>query len=456
MTAYRHPLSTNFVYYIIAALLAILSPYLTIIDYKVPAIIFIGCMLFFSMLIIINNNFYYIFIFIIIANPFISFIVRLSNNDSSLVKFGVQVVMGSFIVIPFFATITKRFNFYHAILKRDYIFIFMLAYLFANILSFLVNPVMKLSTSAIFIYRFFVLICIYILSIVEFNNQKKIDYLLFGIIYSVISLNLLGIYQISNGIFNTDRHVKAVFSAFSHPNMYGNYIIIANVICLFLIKTTRSVVLKFFLYILLASNGYLISQTYSRTAIVIFLLVTLCWVIQNRTFFILPYLLILCLLILFYFPDIVNYWTIRFNTLFKINKYALDSTEFTSGRNLIFSKLIELFFKNPILGIGPQVFYPYYCSYAMPHNELLRNLAEVGSFGTINFVLYWGSMVKMVTMEYFKTKDAFPLMAIYILFVIFTINLTSNSGTTPEIVWPMMMVVGAVRNLNKKNLTVNA
>ncbi len=431
--------------FILIALVSSLLAIGIVIDYHIVAIIIAGYMTIWG-LTKINRNFYHILIGIVIFRP----IVDVWTEYRVAETVGIQMVMTTFIIIAFFLRAVQKKSEINILffLKTDRIFLFLSLYLIANIISFLFNPFVNFSASISFISRTLALICIYRWAVIEFDNQQKLTHLLVGIIISIVILNGVGLYQIANEIFHTARNVKAIYSTFSHPNMYGNYIIFVSIVCVYFIKTISSNIFKYFLYILLGLNIYLLSQTYSRMGVAVFIIITIGWALQNRQFSMLGLVFITCLAILYYFPNILNSWMIRFETLSQLQSVedVTSSAEFTAGRSMIFRRLIDLFIENPIIGIGPETFWPYYLP-VRPHNEILRNLAEVGLLGFVPFVLYWVSMIKLTVSEYLRNKNLFALMTLYIFLAIILISTTSNVGTKPELIWPMMMIVGAIHNL---------
>lgn len=418
-----------------------------VFDNKILAVIF-GFFLFIWFTSKIFNNFYYVIILLIVIRP----IIDLWTDYRLGGILGIQMATTVFVIFSLLYKLCsprENFNFL-SVFKNDSILILLFIYFLINIISFLVNPMVNPRDSISLLFKIISFICFYIWGLLEFNNFRNLNLLFLGLVISIIILDAIALYQIANGIYLPRAGVLSVYSAFKHPNMYANYIVFTSIACIHLIMLKK---FRLPLYFILGLNCYLLLNTHSRMALVVASLLILTFLLQNKQYKILFFFFLSIIATLYYFPQVSEFWMIRFESFLKLNGFsdAMASSEFTASRNIIFAKLIDLFLEHPLIGIGPETFYPHYFPYARPHNELLRNLAEVGLLGTIPLLILWGTMFKLTITQYFKNKNDYALTVFYITLTVLLISLTSNIGTKPEIQWPLLLMIGSIRGLILKD-----
>lgn len=327
------------------------------------------------------------------------------------------------------------------LLHQDPVVILLLIYVFFNILSFTINPKVAVINSLSEVFRFLSFLAMYLLGMAFFKSHRKRDWIIASYIIAAIFIAVVGYYQWISGTFHTSRGVLAIQGTFAHPNMYGNFLNLVNLACIYFLMQKKFISLNI---IILSSNLLLFSQTYSRMALAVWLLMilVLTLVYRKQSAYFLPCIIIVAVIIFYKFPYIIDFWSHRFSTI-------EDPAAAIGSRAKVFSALIYWFKQNPLIGIGPGTFCPYYFR-QQPHNELLRNLAEVGLLGTIPLVFMWGIFLKRFSsFAYFLKRTAYDQQKFFIFLMIITViitSLTANIGTQQELLWPLFLLFGGYTN----------
>jgi len=419
---------------LVAAFLALLTGTFISFSYRLLAIE-IAFIFVLVVLIFLARNFTPIILLLLVLRPIVDV-----WSDYRIDFIGIQMVMTvSVIASSVFYLIAHKKNKYINIIIKDPFFILFVIYLFFNSLSIAVNPKVAVNDSLSLFFRFASFLAMYVWGILLFRSQQKRDWVIASYVVASFFICLVGYYQLATGQFHAERGVLAIRATFSHPNMFANFLILANLACIYFILKKKYIYINSFLLII---NLFLFSQTYSRMALAVWLLLLFVLAISYRKYalYFMPLLILFVLAIFYKYSNVVDFWFYRFSTIHDVDKVVND-------RSYIFIVLINLFKENPLFGIGPATFCPYYYPFAQPHNEFLRNLAEVGLAGTLPFFLMWGLIIKrFFSTNYFVkiTKENHQKFFIFLMIIsVVLISLTSNIGTKPELLWPLFVLFGS-------------
>lgn len=424
---------------LIIAFLALMTGIFITFSYKVLAIE-IGLSFILISFIFLTKNFTPIILLFLVLRPIVDI-----WTEYRIDFIGIQMFMTvSIIFAIIFYLMTNKNKHTMEKIYRDPVVILFILYLLVNFLSIAINPKISIMESLSLVFRFVSFLSMYLWGLVLFKTEQKRDWVIVSYICAMFPISIVGYYQLATGAFHQARGVLGIQATFGHPNMFANYLIIASLACIYFILQKKNML---FNLIILGSNLFLFSQTYSRMALAVFLLIIciLSFIYRKNTIYFFPVIFILTVFIYYKLPSIIGFWSYRFATISSPDALIMD-------RSSIFSALINLFEQNPIIGIGPATFYPHYFRYAQPHNEFLRNLAEVGLMGTIPFVLMWGIIIKRF-LSFGSIKDTnYKLQKFIIFLMILTvvlISLTSNIGTNPELLWPLFVLIGGYVNCDE-------
>ena len=366
---------------------------------------------------------------------------------------GIQMVMTVGIITSILLyLVTDKNRYRKKQIFQDPLVFLLTVYILLNFVSFGLNPKVDVNASLSLIFRFVSFLGMYVWGMVLFKSHHKRDWIIAAYIVASVIIAVAGYYQLATGAFYgigtyKDRGVNAIQGTFFHPNMYANFLVLANLSCIYFILNKKYMKLN---YIILIANLFLFSQTYSRIALAVWLLMifVLALAYRKRSVYYLSIVIMAAAIIFYKFPSIIDFWAHRLETID-------DPHALMSNRSYIFTALIHHFKMNPLIGIGPSTFWPYYFPYAQPHNELLRNLAEVGLLGTIPFVLMWTIIIK----RFFSFRYCFQgavydkqkFIILLMIFAVATISLTSNIGTNVDLMWPLFLLFGGYASPAKNN-----
>ncbi len=399
-------------------------------------------LVFFAVLIafiLIGKNFAPIILILSVLRPIIDI-----WSEYRIGFIGIQMVMTVGIVCSaLFYLFTNKNNDKVKLIIKDPAFIFWTIYILINFISILINPKVAINASLSLTFRFISFGAMYMWGQFLFNDKEKQENVIATYIVALVIISLVAYYQILTGQFHAERGVLGLQGTFRHPNMFANFIILSTLGLIYFIIEKKYILVNSCITL---SSLYLFMQTYSRMAlaVLIIVLVLLALSYKKGSLYVIPLIIVFSIIIFYKYSNILNFWLFRFENI-------SDPNAVYTARAPIFDALWSLFKENMLIGIGPSTFHPYYYLYAQPHNEILRNFAEVGLMGTIPFLLFWVTIFKrFFTLSYFIRKtdqqDKRKFIVFLMICAISIISLTSNVGTKPELLWPMFLLFGSYYN----------
>jgi len=320
-----------------------------------------------------------------------------------------------------------------------------------------INPSLSLVVS--FLTHFKYLLIVYpIIKIVSKRNEIKLLKLL---VFVAFISQLPAIYALTQNpgaltsLYAVGGFKRAV-SVFPNPNMFGMYLLVISLICLYLLNIIKIKWRKYLFFILVTSN-FLLLLTFSRRAWVLYILSLFIYIIFSKTNRKkIKILLIFIMTGLFSLVIDLQSVIIRFFTLFD-SSYASNSIREDQFINLY--KLTEYTYTF-IGGYGPGLIGPTSVFSSFPFNTQIDNymlllLLEYGFIGLFiycmlySITLYYG----IKSMKHLKGND-YNKNLIYIL-IISSLFAAGFVGATP-ITFPLnvfyWIFIGLIlknyRNLN--------
>jgi O-antigen ligase len=273
------------------------------------------------------------------------------------------------------------------------------------------------------------------------------------IVISAIPPVLYGLLQIVYGPTKVVLGIPQVTSFFAHQNNLAIFLTIVIPINLILFFVTGKRNLKFVYLVTILIFSFVLLKTYSRAAWIGFLFSVffILWFVNKK------YILIVCLVVI-----LVS--VLDPHLLQRIN--LITTTTITTNSLLsrvqLWKIAIELFRKNPLLGIGLNSF--NFTQEAKSvllvtrgvafHNLFLQVLTEMGLFGFLTFTLFQILMLREAIVRYYSSRDyltktlCIGFLGIYISLLFMSVfdNLFS-----PLIQWPVWAYFGLICTLFTKN-----
>lgn len=358
-------------------------------------------------------------------------------NEYRFHGLGLQNI-SSFFLVTIFYILTLRYGYWQKF-TRDIIFWIFLHLILMMLVSFFINKKYDPIGSLSFILRYttFLIIYLYARYILPDYLWKKV---LLVIIFSAIVPAIFALFQYITGFGHTGRGVNAVYATFMHPNAYGNYLVIVNLITLYVTQNTKFISGKTILTLFFFLNGFLIINTFGRAALISFIVVSFIFsVFYLRSFFIVYILGAISIFTLKH--DIVNDWIMRFTELDQ------QGTHF-SGRLELWSNIRDVVIENFLIGIGPNNWFTYYSELAA-HNEYLKFLVEGGIVCISLFLLLWAVVVFNILPGIRKGFNPEFLLIFLIVCTNLFLFITSNLGSQAELQWIIWACIGSYLS-NKK------
>jgi len=248
-----------------------------------------------------------------------------------------------------------------------------------------------------------------------------------------------------------DEHLYRLFSTFLDPNFAGAFLV------LFILLLTENVIWSLknrtnliFFSILWVTTLIAILLTYSRSAFIMLIISMVALLTIHKTFRILSVLILLFVALFFAFSN---------RNIEGLNPLRIASVE---ARVDSAREAIEIFSKNPIIGVGfnayryAQVRYGFRTQIgslasnadAGTDNSYLFVLATTGILGFVVFVLFWVNIIKIIIRKVrsgFYARVAFASIAGLLVNTIFI-----NSIFYPPIVAWIFILIGITLGLSNK------
>ncbi|MCM8831639.1 MAG: O-antigen ligase family protein [Candidatus Omnitrophica bacterium] len=287
--------------------------------------------------------------------------------------------------------------------------LFLLLFLFFNILSFLNSGIYLEKSIKAFFSKW--LQYIFIFLIVEdffIKNPKKIKKVIFLILFMAFFVGLDCFFQKYLNIefmrkreivFIEPNKLYAVTGPFHHYNDLAAYLIfILAVVLVFLFKSNK-IFIKFFLLIEFFILFFALLVSYSRGGWVGFLFIIILLLILFKKIKLLGGIGILFLIVLLFIPSVKERFLFTFSGAGDL------------GRFLIWKETLKIIRQNPFLGKGLGTYMDCFSKISpslevqYAHNCFLQIWAETGIFSLLSFLFFLFSIFLKAIKKFFVTGD---------------------------------------------------
>lgn len=354
-------------------------------------------------------------------------------------------------IIPF--SLLFFIFYYKKSLQTPLIFPFFLI-IIVDIITIPFTPISNTTEAIIESFRIFSIIFIYALSYISITSYTLFKKLIYTIIGSSFVSLLFAAFQFIRGVGYTDIafHELRIFGSFTHPNVYGTYILVVISAILIGFTLSKSKKETMILIAILIIEFFALTLTFTRIAWLMGLFIIITFILIKKRILIMP----LIILIIFSYVAIPQ-----------INNRIHEATTLSPDSSLIWRFNLwhdTIFYTHTngdaLLGNGTGTFMEFADSIRgslfgdlEPHNEFVRAFVENGFIGLITFLFYIISFTTILIFKITKTKDKRGKNIFFVLSILF-ISLTFASlsdhilRSTP-LQWILIAIIGGAFSITK-------
>lgn len=373
------------------------------VDYLSPTLYFTDIIIFFLFLTSILNLF----------NKH-----SLTSNFKSLIK--LKLNSNSFIIFLFFICLILSISFSKSPLVGFYAFFKLLEFSFFGLIVKEKITSKKQFKKIVFVLSLGIL-GESILAVTQFIKQGSVNGLLYFLGERVFNSQTPGI---ANASLNGELVLRP-YATFPHPNVLGGYLVVIMTMILINLRFQLSNIKRAFYVFLLVASSLALFLTMSRIAILLWILIVVCFFlffVSSFKFRLLIISLLIFGVILFSFSSLSYRFTISsfFDESFLLRKEQV-------------TKSLLMFKDHPLFGVGINNFLvnlPFYPTVGLysafqktqpVHNIFLLVLSETGIFGFLFFLWFVSKTLKNLKFQIlnFKKKDKEISLTYVGLFIIF-------------------------------------
>lgn len=351
---------------------------------------------------------------------------------------------------------------------------------FISIIPSLLNSI-KVSTSLLLLLNFFTTVYIFYISLVVFDNTKKIFTIIKFFLFMVLANSA---HVIFDGIINSKR-------AFGFGGiMFVDYVgiaIIISIVSMFLMKDFKKYIFAALLIIFSISSLITQTRTSWLTTIITIIFLALFLVKNSQKVKIKKIYLVTSIFLLIGISSIVFFYLKGVSATFEdrvtqINQLDVAFDKEGKAQNSLITRLMiwhtayNAFRSHPLIGIGvnsfpfasggyyaiPKFLYEDYVKGLTPHQTFIAVLAETGFLGFFGFVIMLLYFIRTTFIQFNLAKDHDEVEMSMIIFGINTYILFSMFVTDcwlwghGAILWGLALgFAGANRNILEKKYTAN-
>ncbi len=357
------------------------------------------------------------------------------------------------ITIPF--TLLFLFLYRKKILETPLTVMFFLI-IFIDLITIPFTPLSDTKEVLIDSLRILSIVFIYVLSYVGITSYTLFRKLIYVIIASSFVSLILAIFQFIKGVGYTDVAFSElrIFGAFTHPNVYGTYllaIISAVLIGISIARTTKE---RIILIIILIVEFFALTMTFTRIAWIMGLFIIGAFVIVKNRILALP----LFAMVIFSYvalPEIKD----RVNEALTLSPDSSLIWRFNLWHDTIFYTISN---NSTWLGNGTGSFMDFANEIRgdlfgdlEPHNEYVRSFVENGLIGLSVFMLYIISFTVILISRITKLKNKLDKNVFFVLSLLFIAlsfaSLSDHILRSTPLQWVLMAMLGGAFSISKKS-----
>ena len=348
------------------------------------------------------------------------------------------------IVIPI--TIFFIYKKFKEILKIPAIEMLLLIILL-DIITIPITPHIDIKLAIIEVLRLLGIVFIYAISYISIKsieNFRKLNYVI--LLSSFVSI-VFTLFQLIFGIGYTDVAFSElrIMGAFTHPNVYGVYLLSVLSSILILIVLSKSKKESLFLYIALSIQFLALTLTFTRIAWLMGLFIILSFVFIRNKILVIPIILIVIMSYIM-IPQIHS----RLHEAITLSPDSSLVWRYNLWHDTIFYTISN---KDTIFGNGTASFMNFAESIRgnlfgdlEPHNEFVKAFVENGIIGLVIFIMYNITFTFSLITSMHKTKDKKMKNIFYILSTLFIAliiaSITDHILSSTPLEWVVMALIG--------------
>ena len=328
--------------------------------------------------------------------------------------------------------------------------------IFVNLITIPFTPLSDTKEVLVDSLRILSIVFIYVLSYVSITSYELFRKLIYVIIASsFVSLVFAG-FQFIEGIGYTDVAFSElrIFGAFTHPNVYGTYLLSIISAILIGISITKSTKEKIFLIIILLVEFFMLTMTFTRIAWIAGLFILGGFLLIKNRFLALP----LIFVIIFSYislPEIKD----RVNEAITLSPDSSLVWRFNLWHDTVFYTISN---KDIWLGNGTGSFMDFANEIRgdlfgdlEPHNEYVRSFVENGLIGLAVFVFYIISFITVLISRITKFKNKLNRNIFFVLSLLFIAlsfaSLSDHILRSTPLQWVVMALIGGAFSISKND-----
>ena len=356
------------------------------------------------------------------------------------------------ITIPF--TLLFLFLYRKKILETPLTVMFFLI-IFINLITIPFTPLSDTKEVLIDSLRILSIVFIYVLSYVSITSYALFRKLIYVIIASSFVSLILAALQFIKGVGYTDVAFSElrIFGAFTHPNVYGTYLLTIISTVLIGIVTAKSTKEKIILIMILIIEFFALTMTFTRIAWIMGLFIIGGFLIIKNRILALP-LFLTVVFSYFALPEIRD----RANEALTLSPDSSLVWRFNLWHDTVFYTISN----NDIwLGNGTGSFMDFANEIRgdlfgdlEPHNEYVRSFVENGLIGLSAFVLYIISFTTILISKITNSKDKRARNIFFVLSLLFIAlsfaSLSDHILRSTPLQWVLMALLGGAFSISKK------
>ncbi len=316
-----------------------------------------------------------------------------------------------------------------------------------NVITIPITPISNTISATIESFRVLSIIFIYVLSYISITSYELFKKLIYYIIGTSFISIIFAIIQLISDIGYTDVAFSElrIFGAFTHPNVYGTYllVIIASILIGLILSKSKKETL--FLIVLLGIEFFFLTLTFTRIAWLMGLFIIVSFILIKKRILAIPLFVII----------IFSYITIP-----QIHERITEATILSPDSSLIWrfnlwhDTIFYTISNNDVLfGNGTGTFMEFAENIRghlfgdlEPHNEFVKTFVENGLLGLIVFIIYIISFTVIFIINITKVKDKTGRNIFFILSILFislTIaSLSDHIFLSTPLQWILMAIIG--------------
>ena len=351
----------------------------------------------------------------------------------------------------------------------------LLAFLGCIAISLIYSP-NQLEATISFVRMSALVLFTYMIQVV-IDSKRAVKAILWSMVFFTVAGAVMGAYQVITGQFHLPvkvitalgGNVPRATGTFHNPNIFATFMMCGILPLLaVLLNHKMNTVSKilFTIAIVIGFGGLLASFSRSNWVATLIGIFVILWLSRKlRYFFILLLGALLSVLALKEFVTFAEYIFERFISIFTLfSEFGSVGRTSSTARIYLIIASLDMFFDNPLLGIGwrafPHVFsdyappgYPHWSQVNEPHTVITMVLGELGIVGFAVFLWFVFKVFFLAWGRFYEMKDSY-LRSVQIgmiaTFISFQVNQSFNGDLANNMFWFGIGMLFAVQRIERE------